>query len=434
MNRILSIASVTLWASAAYAASVPTQVTFHKDVEPILQARCQECHRPGEIAPFPLLTYKQVRPWAKAIRSDVLSRKMPPWFADPKHGQFSNDRSLSKAEMETVSAWVDAGAKEGDPKDAPAAKNWIEGWNIAQPDAVISMKEPFKVPATGEVQYQYIVMPTGFTEDKWIQAVEARPSDRSVVHHIVVFIRPAGSQWLSDAQPGIPFNPPGSGKDFRNTSGANNDILMIYTPGMIPENWRPGLGKLIKQGSDLVFQVHYTTSGKATEDLSRIGLVFAKEPPKERAVTLAAVNLSFKIPPQDPNYPVVARQVFPNGAEVLSFFPHMHLRGKSFEYKLTYPDGRIETVLNVPKYDFFWQLDYRLDKPLMIPAGTKLECTAIYDNSPNNAKNPDPASEVRFGEQSREEMMMGFFDVVMPAQMTLREFLTPKTDAKPSAE
>lgn len=423
MKRLFIFAFTALAASAA---TVPQQVTFHKNVEPILQAKCQECHRPGEIAPFSLLSYQDARPWAKAMRSDVLTKKMPPWFADPKYGHFSNDRSLTHQEIETITAWVDGGSKEGDPKDAPAPKQFYDGWNIPTPDAVISMKEPFQIPAEGEVQYQYIVMPTGFTEDKWIQTVEARPSDRSVVHHIVVFIRDPQSKWLREAQPGIPYTPPGGGKDFNNTSGGGSDILMIYTPGMIPENWRPGLGKMIKVGADLVFQVHYTTKGKATQDLSKIGMVFAKEPPKDRAFTFAAANLTFKIPPQDPNYEVVATQTFPNGAEILSFFPHMHLRGKTFEYEVQYPDGRQEIALRVPKYDFFWQLDYKLEKPLIVPPGTKVKCTAWYDNSPNNPKNPDPTGEIRFGEQSREEMMFGFFDVVMPADMTLHEFFTPK--------
>jgi hypothetical protein len=273
-------------------------------------------------------------------------------------------------------------------------------------------------------------MPTGFTEDTWIQAVEARPSNREVVHHIVVFIRDAKSKWLRQAEPGIPYTPPGGGKDFNNTSGGGSDILMIYTPGMVPEIWRPGLGKLIKGGSDLVFQVHYQTIGKPATDLSKIGLVFAKEKPQERALTFAASNLTFKIPPQDPNYQVDAKQVFPNGAEILSLFPHMHLRGKAFEYDLIYPDGRTETLLKVPKYDFFWQLDYKFDKPLHVPAGATIACKAWFDNSANNPKNPDPTQEVRFGEQSREEMMFGFFDIVLPADMSIREFFTPKNAKK----
>ena len=413
---------------AAFAASVPSQVTFHKDIEPILQNHCQECHRAREIGPFQMMSYQEVRPWAKAIKADVLTKKMPPWFADPNYGHFSNDRSLSRQEIDMITAWVDTGAKEGDLKDAPAPKHFYDGWNIPTPDLVISMKEPVEIPATGEVQYQYIVMPTGFTEDTWIQAAEARPSNREVVHHIVVFIRDAKSKWLREAQPGIPYTPPGGGKDFNNTSGAGSDILMIYTPGMVPDVWRPALGKLIKAGSDLVFQVHYQTIGKPASDLSKIGLVIAKEKPKDRALTFAAANLTFKIPPQDPNYEVVAKQTFPNNAELLSLFPHMHLRGKAFEYELTYPDGHTDVLLKVPKYDFFWQLNYKFNKPLEVPAGSVMTCKAWYDNSANNSKNPDPTQEVRFGEQSREEMMFGFFDVVIPSDMTLREFFTPKKD------
>jgi mono/diheme cytochrome c family protein len=418
---------------SAWAASGPAQVTFHKDVEVILQNRCQECHRPGEIAPFPMLSYKEVRPWAKAMREDVITRKMPPWFADPRYGHFTNDRSLSKAEIETIAAWVDGGAKEGDPKDAPAPRQWLDGWNIEKPDLVLETAKPFHIGAKEDVPYQYIVLPTEFKEDKWVQMAEARPSDRSVVHHIVVFIRSPKSNWLREAKPGIPYVPPSvPGKlDFANVSGGGSEILMIYTPGMIPEKWRTGLAKLIPAGSDLVLQIHYTPSGKDTEDLPKIGFVFAKEKPTERAVTMGGYNLGFHIPPQDPNYKVQAKNSFPNGVTIISFFPHMHLRGKSFEYRAVYPDGAEDTLLFVPKYDFFWQLDYKLERPLTLPPGSRIESAAWFDNSPNNPKNPDPTKEVQFGEQSWEEMMIGFFDAVIPADMTIKEFFTPK---KPAAE
>jgi hypothetical protein len=286
------------------------------------------------------------------------------------------------------------------------------------------MSESFHVPANGDVPYQYVVLPTQFSEDKWVQMAEARPSDRTVVHHVVIFIRAPESKWLRQATPGVPFVPPPG--DFNNIAGGGNEVLMIYTPGKIPEIWRPGLGKMIKAGSDLVLQMHYTTSGKETTDTTKVGLVFSKEKPTERAVTFANQNLGFKIPPGDPNYAVEAKSMFPNGAEILNFFPHMHLRGKAFEYRAVYPDGRAETLLRVPKYDFFWQLDYKLTEPLKIPPGTRIECTAWYDNSPNNPKNPDPTSTVRFGEQSWQEMMFGFFDFVIPADMNLRDFFTPK--------
>ncbi len=424
--------ALLLLASACmFAATTSTQVTFHKDVEPIVQKHCQECHRPGEIAPFSLLTYKDARPWAKSIRADILTRKMPPWFADPKYGHFSNDRSLSADEIATLVSWVDAGAKEGDPKDAPKARAFVDGWNIQKPDVVLEMSEPFHLPAKGEVPYQYVVLPTKFTEDKWVQMAEARPSDRSVVHHVVIFIRDPASKWLREAKTGVPFVPKGA--SFLNISGGGNDVLMIYTPGKVPEMWRPGLGKMIKAGSDLVLQIHYTTNGKIAEDNTKIGLVFAKQKPTERAVTMAGSNLGFAIPPGDPNYRIEAKNTFPNGATILNFFPHMHLRGKAFEYRLVYPDGRKEVLLNVPNYSFFWQLDYQLSKPLVIPPGAAIECTAWYDNSPNNAANPDPKATVRFGEQSSEEMMFGFYDIVVPADMNLNDLFRERREGASSA-
>lgn len=421
MMKAVRFAILPAISACAFAA---TDVTFHKDVEPIFQKHCQECHRPGEIAPFSLLSYTDARPWAKAIRADILTKKMPPWFADPKVGHFVNDRSLSADEIAKIAAWVDGGSKEGNAKDAPKALAFTDGWNIQKPDVVLSMAESFKLPAKGDIPYQYVVLPTKFTEDKWVQMAEARPSDRSVVHHVVIFIRDPESKWLREAKTNVPFVP--TGGDFQNISGGGSDILFIYTPGKVPEMWRPGLGKMIKAGSDLVLQIHYTTSGKATEDNTQVGLVFAKEKPTERALTIGGYNLGFKIPPQDPAYQVVAKNSFPNGATILNFFPHMHVRGKSFEYSVLYPDGHSELLLRVPKYDFFWQLDYQLEKPLVIPPGAQIICTAVYDNSPNNPKNPDPTATVRFGEQSWEEMMIGFYDVVIPADMSIKDFFTPR--------
>jgi hypothetical protein len=417
-------------ASLAAPQARPSEVTFHKDVEPILQKRCQECHRPGEIAPFSLLSYKEARPWAKAIRENVVSKKMPPWLADPQYGHFANDRSLSKQEIDTVAAWVDGGAKEGDAADAPQPRSFVEGWNIPQPDLVLSMSQPFHIPAKAEVPYQYLVLPTRFTEDKWLAMAEVRPSNRQIVHHAVVFIRGPRSNWLRDAVPGIAFAPPPG--DFRNIAGGGNELLTAYTPGRVPDAWPPGIGKLIPAGSDLVLQIHYTPNGKETDDRIKIGLVFAKETPTERVVGFAGQNLSFKIPPGDPNFRVEARNTFPNGATILGFLPHMHLRGKAFEYRAVYPDGRTEVLLRVPQYDFFWQLGYKLAEPLKIPPGTRIECTAWYDNSANNPRNPDPTATVGFGEQSWDEMMFGFYDVVIPAGMSLRELFMPAKTGAPA--
>jgi hypothetical protein len=401
--------------------------TFYKDVLPILQARCQECHRPGEIGRMPLLTYQQTRPWAAAIKESVVLRKMPPWFADPHYGKFANDRSLTADQIATVTAWAEHGAKEGDPKDAPAPRRFEQGWNIPKPDLVLQMAEPFQIPAQGAVDYHYVVLPTKFTEDKWVRMSETRPTDRSVVHHMVIFVRDPQSKWLrGEAEPGIPFVPPKT-EGRNDIGGGGNEILTVYTPGMVPDVLPPNQARLIKAGSDLVLQIHYTTNGKAAQDQTRIGLVFASEPPAERVMSVPLSNSKFIIPPGDPDYEVLGRGRPINAAKVVSFFPHMHLRGKDFEYRVVYPNGETQTLLRVPNYDFNWQLAYKPAADIAVPTGSHFEYTAHFDNSPNNPNNPDPKATVRFGEQSWEEMAVAFMDLAVPVNMTMRElFAVPK--------
>ena len=397
-------------------ALAPAQPVFYKDVLPILQDRCQECHRPGEIAPMPFLTYAGVRPWAKAIREAVLGRKMPPWFADPAYGRFANDRSLSRAEIDTLVQWVDAGAPSGDPKSAPPPHQWPTGWNIGTPDAVFEMPDAFPIPAGRAIDYQYLILPTRFSEDKWVQKVEVRPSDRAAVHHAVLYIREPGSKWLDGQPRGRMFTlPPGVDHRPNPKSFTTSDILLVYTPGNSFDTWTPGVGKKIPAGSDLVLQMHYTTKGAASADRTRIGVVFAKEPPKQAVLTLQMGNDKFAIPPGDSNYRAQVSGTMPNDGLLIGLFPHMHLRGKAFEYLLVGPNGSVETLLKVNNYDFNWQLNYRLAKPRLIRQGTRLVWAGYFDNSPNNPRNPDPQAEVRFGEQSWEEMMIGFFDVVVEA-------------------
>ena len=410
--------STLLVSACAFAA--PATVTFHKDVEPILQQHCQECHRPGEIAPFSLLSYEQARPYAKAIKSDVLLKKMPPWPAGDHSVKFSNDRALSQQEVDALVAWADTGAKEGDKSDAPAPRKWIEGWNIDKPDIVVTMPSAFEMPAKGEVEYQYIVMPTGFTEDKWVQAVEVKPGDRTIVHHVVVYVRDPGSKWMADAKPGIPFVPSNLTPQsrFQNVLGANNDVLTVYTPGMVPNVWNRGQAKQIKAGADLVIQMHYTANGKATKDQTSVGLVFAKEPPAERIITTAAVNNGFRIPPGEANFKAEATTPIMNSMTMLSLFPHMHLRGKAFQYDLIYPNGETKMLLRVDHWDLNWQLSYKLAEPIKLEPGMKVKATAWWDNSPNNPSNPDPSKEVTWGDQSWEEMLVGFYDVAVDPQIT----------------
>jgi hypothetical protein len=432
--RLEPVIAGLLFTLASTAATNPAAVTFTKDVALVLQKNCQECHRAGESAPFSLRTYEETRPWAKAMKEAVLLKKMPPWFADRHYGKFSNDRSLSQKEIDTLVAWADAGAPQGDPKDMPPPVNFVEGWRIRKPDVVFEIPADFEIPATGTVEYQYIVVQTGFTEDKWVEMAEARPGNRALVHHIVGYLREPGSKWLQGAKPGVPFVPPKrKDSDPGDASGLPSDFLVGFAPGLPPETHVPGQAKLVKAGSDIVFQMHYTANGKAGTDRSRIGLVFATEPPKERVFTVTATNGKFKIPPGDANYKVDS--VFELGTDVtlVGMLPHMHLRGKDFEYRVVYPTGEIETLLRVPGYNFNWQQWYYPAQPIRLPKGAKIECTAHFDNSPNNPSNPDPSTQVVWGEQSWDEMMVGFLDVAFDARMPVKNLYVERNDDKRAA-
>ena len=398
--------------------------TFYRDVLPILQNHCQSCHRTGEIGMMPLVTYDQARPFARAIANSASQRKMPPWFADPGVGHFSNDPSLSSQEIATLASWADAHAPAGDPHNAPPPRQWVKGWVIPQPDMVLQMPKAVTVPAHGDVEYTYEIVPTHFTVGKWVQFCEVRPSSRENVHHAVVYVRPPGSHWLQRAPIGVPF----TGADMTDEQDRNDthfttaDILLVYAPGSSPDNWGDGMAKFIPAGSDLVFQMHYMAHGHPATDRTSIGVVFAKQPPKQRVLTLQLTNDRFVIPPGAPDFRVEVRGSLPNDAVLLSFFPHMHLRGRRFEYNIL-PEGggAPETLLRV-NYDFYWQLSYRLAEPRELKAGTVLQAVAWFDNSKNNPHNPDPDAAVRWGDQTYDEMMVGFFDVAVPADVDKEKY------------
>ena len=399
--------------------------TFYKDVIPILEQHCQGCHRPGEIAPFSLVTYQETKPWAPEILHAIEDHKMPPWFADPCCGHFANDPSLSPQQLATIADWVKAGAPAGDRKDAPPAPHWAAGWNIAPPELVLKMPRPVRIPATGDVEYTYEIVPTNFAEGKWVEMSELRPSARNHVHHAVAYIRPPESSWLRGAPVGVPFtastlHDPRLMHDAHSTT---SDLLVVYAPGSSPESFPSGMAKFIPAHSDLIFQMHYTTNGRAASDQSSLGLVFSKHSPKQRVLTLQLANDhdTIPIPPNADNYRVQVSGTLPNDALLLSFFSHMHLRGKKFEYNIVYSDGKRETLLRV-NYDFYWQLSYVLAQPRRLPAGTKLEAVAWYDNSKNNLHNPDPNTSVKWGDQTYNEMMVGFFDGAVPVEMDKERF------------
>ena len=374
-----------------------SEVTYTRHIAPILQARCASCHRPGEIGPFALQTYADAVGWAEMIDEVVQENRMPPWHANEKHGKFSNDIRLSKEEKSLISRWVEAGAPEGDPKDLPAPRTFTEGWQIGKPDQVFHIREtPYSVPAKGEVKYQYFMVDTGFTEDKWIKAAECRPGNRAVVHHIIVSMVSA------------------TGIQERMAGEPKSEWLTAYAPGSYPLLLAPGQAKRIPRGSKLVFQMHYTPNGTAQTDRSSVGFIYASpEEVKQEVVTQKAATRNFEIPPGDGNYRVAASHRVGRNESMLALFPHMHLRGKAFRYTAVYPDGREEVLLDIPHYDFNWQGAYVLAEPKKLTPGTEIRCLAVFDNSENNLANPDPTKSVRWGDQTWEEMMIGYFDVAI---------------------
>lgn len=405
--------------------------TFYREVLPILQQHCQVCHRNGGIAPMPFESYRQTQLFARAISKAAEEKTMPPWFADPSVGHFSNDPSLSAAEIVTLVAWTQAGSPAGEEKDAPPRRLWLEGWSIPKPDLILKMPQPVLLPASGDIEYTYEIVPTHFAEDRWVQMAEVLPGLRSNVHHGVVYIRPPDSHWLRHAPVGVPFTASALSdpEDRRGAHWTDSDVLLVYAPGSSPDEWSAKMAKFIPAGSDLVFQMHYTTNGHAGSDQTSIGLIFSKQVPEQRVLTLQLTNDHFLIPPGDQNYRVEARGTLPNDATLLSFLPHMHLRGIQFEYNIVRRNGdvagkpvyEIEPLLRV-HYHFHWQMSYRLAEPRFLKGGTELQAVAWYDNSEKNPHNPDPRAAVRWGEQTYDEMMVGFFDVAVPTSLDKQHF------------
>ncbi len=372
---------------------------------------------------MPFQTYEQTRRFANAIRVATEKRTMPPWFAVQGIGKFSNDPSLSDEQIALLAAWATAGAPAGNVADAPADKKWSGRWTIAEPDLALAMTEGVKIPADGEVDYTYEIVPTNFKEARWVQSSEILPGMPENVHHAVVYVRAPGSPWLRHAPVGKPFTAEtlATEEDRRDAMWTDSDILLVYAPGSTPDNWPDGMAKYVPAGADLVFQMHYTTNGKPGTDVTQIGLRFAKEAPAQRVLTLQLTNDHFVIPPGVPDYRAEAWGTLPNDALLLSFFPHMHLRGKRFEYNIVEKDGSLEPLLRV-NYHFHWQMSYRLAEPLPLKAGTKLQAVAWFDNSRENPHNPDPEAAVRWGEQTSDEMMVGFFDVAVARDFDKQRF------------
>ncbi|HTG14043.1 MAG TPA: cytochrome c [Blastocatellia bacterium] len=440
------------------------EVTFSKDVAPIFFNNCAECHRPGEAAPMSLLSYKDARPWARSIKEKVATKQMPPWHADPHYGQFSNDRRLSQSQIDTISTWVDQGAKEGNPKDLPAPPKFVDGWIIGKPDIVLQMPEEFTLEASGPDEYQYFEIPTNFKEDIYVQMAEARPGNRKIVHHIIAFVSPPskdGKQkqltkaeiekyqqeaekksmfrkegFLMRMKPDMPVHDDGcslpnggNGESLDTTQESRGfDLLVGFAPGMPPGVMEPGTVKRIPAGSKLLLQMHYSkATGKVEKDRSSIGLILAKQPADKHVYTHGIANVYFQIPPGADHHKVNSCWTTKEDIHLQTLMPHMHLRGKAMKFEAFYPDGHSEILIDVPDYSFSWQTVYYLKKPVALPKGTKIVVTALFDNSTRNKYNPDPKQMVRFGDPTYDDMMIGWISYTVDAQRLRDETATNRS-------
>jgi len=399
----LPAALVTLLVPLSAPARTPT---FSREVAPILHARCASCHRPNQIGPMPLLTYAQVRPWAKAIRDEVLARTMPPWRADPKVGSFSNDARLTDSELRTLVAWAEGGAPEGSSRVSAPPPGSESEWNIGAPDLELAMPREFVVPAKGDLDLQYFTVSPVHTEDRWITAAEIRPGARAVVHHATVYVLPPPGGSLPP-DPGFGAACDKTTPPPPRTGGMARDYLFSWSPGSPPFVAPKGAGRLLPAGARLLFELHYTPRGEAIADRTRIALRFSPRPAKTRVDTLVAQNRRIVIPPGEPDYRASACVEFARPVTLLELKPHMHLRGRSMRFTLVEPGGKKELLLSVPDYSFDWQLAYRLRTPRAIAAGARIVVDASYDNSARNKLNPDPAQEVHWDEWWRGEMLAG---------------------------
>ncbi len=399
----LLVLGVAGTASAAAAEGTPT---FTKDVAPILFENCVACHRPNHLAPMSLMTYDDARPWARAVKTKVLAREMPPWGADSSIRAYKNDASLTQAEIDTIAAWVDGGALRGNDADLPEAPQFAEGWSIGEPDLIFTLLEPFEVPADGTVPYSYVTVPTNLTEDTWISAHEFRPGDRRVVHHVIAHVLE------DDGKPATGEVKPGRDRTRTRAQGAS---VGGYVPNRLGTVYEDGVAVMLPAGADIEAQMHYTTIGEPVRDQSSWGIVLAKTSSstgRRRAGGGAARNGTFALEPGNPNYAVTARQTIEEDTYLANMMPHMHLRGKSAKYTVIRPDGSEEVALWIPNYDFNWQLRYQLEEPIFMPKGSVLEVVFHYDNSGSNRFNPDPTAEVHWGSQTWEEMMLGYYGTV----------------------
>jgi peroxiredoxin len=372
-----------------------TDITYHHQISRIIQANCLECHRKDSVAPFSLETYEDVIEHAGMMRKQVERGAMPPWFAaEPPAGQHSpwlNDTSLSKQDKQDLLTWLASDRPKGNPSDAPKPRTFPKEWSLGTPDAIVQLPEPISIKAEGTMPYQFVTTTTDFPEDRWVQGYEIMPTDRSVVHHVIIQVHPKGS-------------------NVRDRGEGSEGYWAAYVPGNATRMWPQGFAKKIPSGATVSFQIHYTPNGKKTQDQLKMGLIFAKEKPRYVVHTAAVVQGRLNIPAGAPNHLEVKEQKIPTNMNLLACMAHMHVRGKAFKFELTTPEGEKEVLLDIPRYDFNWQLRYDYAQPKFIPQGSRIKISARFDNSDKNPANPDPTQNVRWGQQTYDEMMIGYFE------------------------
>jgi mono/diheme cytochrome c family protein len=407
LTRTLAILAGALCASTTFAAAA--DVTFTKDVAPILFANCASCHRPGEVAPFPLLTYKDAAKRADQLAEVTQSKFMPPWKAEPlDHAKFLGERRLTDAQVATLQAWAKAGAPEGDPKLMPEAPKFVEGWTLGEPDLIVKMPKAYTVKAEGRDEFRSFVIPIKLPEDKYVTAVQYRPGNPKIVHHALLFLDNSGKAAEMDGQDGKPGFGKMGGRGFIPSGGLGG-----WAPGVTPHHLPDGVARLMPKGSDLIIQTHFHPSGKAEDETSSVGLYFAKAQPKQVLATIPMAGRPLDIPAGEKNYKVTKTFTSPVEVDLLGITPHAHLLCKSIKVTATYPDGKVVSLIDVPKWDWNWQEQYQYDKSMKLPAGTKLYGEWVYDNSSDNEANPsNPPKAVRWGEQTTDEMALVFFQIL----------------------
>ena len=397
-NRTMAKGTEISFAEAKDAAKTP--ISYANEVAPILQKSCVPCHSPGNIGPFAMSNYEKVKGWSSTIQEVLLAQRMPPWHADPHYGDFANERGLSSEQAHTLVQWIQQGAPRGEGEDPLASSSAVpaDPWPLGKPDRIVAFSKAEEIPDNGVFEYRYIYARSPFPNNVWLRAAVVKPGNRKAVHHVLVTIMTPQELQARKSRQG-------------NTAGGGIDgFFAAFVPGYDSVTFHEGTGKYLPAGSIMVFQMHYTATGKPESDLTEMGLYLSKEKPKVELKTRSAFNVQFKIPPGESNHETVAEYRFAKEGLLYELMPHMHLRGSWFKYEAMYPNGKSEVLLSVPNYDFKWQHLYRFKEPKRLPAGTRLVCRGGHDNSAQNPDNPDATKTVGFGEQTFDEMFIGYIN------------------------